>query len=629
MIGFMGNKIGEDTKLEITITNPNDNITNVSVALHPDQSFSPMENGFLLYPGGYRNITMPSNFAVNESGKGETGVRIESDNPTIVYGSSIETGHTSMDSFLSIPQIALGNLYYAITGINRAQLLVVGLHPRTSVNITLRTDRDASYQGSFYSSGQTIQETLNEYQTLQVESKRPNADFTGTSIRSSKPVSVYSGSRFSSSSFLVEQMPTVAFWDTHHVTVPPDDNSIYNTTIVSACKDTLVRSLCTDGSKMFFTLTGHGNFQRMPPSNASCSILTSEPVEVAIEIYGPTNDASMTIIQPMRKVFKDLKFLVPDIIRNMHFTLVFVTYCDTYLSLDGVTISSLKLTALDEDSVICMGRISIGSGGHVISSSGVNFFISGYLHGTKGYNTIAFPLVPHLDSEGEQPIHTCDYTSIDSSSPGTSITTTGRDYEMERNEIKTTMETTVEATVEATTETTIKTTMEITVEATMEITGEATMETTVEATMGPTVEATMGPTLESTTEAAMDTDNGMSSPSTRETSGPLTSVSGETDTSPSRSLEGLCRCSCSYKTNDRNTTLKTMKNKLSIPRNKTRRYIRSLTSAPDDRPSSKTIGITASVVIGLVLFTILFLDCTHLMGMFRRIKRMSRHCYNG
>ncbi|OWF36917.1 IgGFc-binding protein [Mizuhopecten yessoensis] len=339
-----------------------------------------------------KTITLSPALAVNGSVKCEKGIRIDSDHPTFVYGNNRQQSHTSMDEFLSIPRRELGNLYYVITGKKRPQLLVVGLYANTSLNITVRATSGASYQNESYLSGQTLYETMKEYDTIQIVSEKRHNDFTGTEIKSSKPVSVFSGSQFSESSHLAEQIPTVAKWGEHHVTAPPADEFLYNTTIVAAFPNTLLNFSCLDGSEKLLTLAEAGSFLNMRPSNVTCLISSTRPVLVSIAIYSYTADTSMTIIQPMKRVLGDLMFLAPENVYCLN--LVVVTYCNSSLTLDKESLGTMKI---DGDSGICIGRASIGTGIHTIRSSGHAFFISGYIHGTKNINSIAFPLVPNCD----------------------------------------------------------------------------------------------------------------------------------------------------------------------------------------------------------------------------------------
>ncbi|XP_069125407.1 uncharacterized protein [Argopecten irradians] len=389
----------EDVEIEITLVNPNKVDTVAYLSFH--SSYLLPTNEVLLKTGQHDSISIPlDKFVVNESCKSIKGIRIGSDLPILVYGSSRSTIRSSTDFFLSIPQKALGKVYSVITGLNRAQLLVVGLHSNTSVNITVQSRYNASYQNTIYQSGQTIEETLNEYETLLVENagKYPFTDFSGTRIRSSAQVSVFSGNGFSGSSIQVEQLPTVALWGTYHIALPPDENTIYNMTIVAVCNDTHISIECSNHPEMTYTLQT-GNFLRFPPSAAVCFILTSEPVEIAIEIDGGGMDATMTILQPMRRIHLGyFVFHLPAFRIDMQYTLVVTAYCNTSLRLDDATLPLFKVATTDGHSSVCTGIQAIDNGTHAISSSdSAAFFISGYLYGRERHQTEAMPLVPYLD----------------------------------------------------------------------------------------------------------------------------------------------------------------------------------------------------------------------------------------
>ncbi|XP_060064191.1 uncharacterized protein LOC132544591 [Ylistrum balloti] len=552
MIGFTANRFMENSTLQINILNPNTNTTNVS--LLSDLHYPFFEYDYQIDPEYFKTITIPSMLAVNESVKCAKGILINSDHPIIVYGSNRQSGYMddSMDDFLGIPQRALGKQYFVVTGLKRPQILVVGLARNTFVNITLKTNGIVSYQGNTYQSGQKIEEMLNEYETINIESTEIDVDLTGTKVRSTQPVSVYSGSKYSGSSYLTEQIPSTISLGIHHVTVANDGILYYNSTIVAACKDISVNITCSDGSGKFVVLPRSGSFLRMSPSKATCIISTTKPVLVAMEMHSIAQDTSMTIVQPMTRFLGDLMFLVPFITNHVH--LVVVSYCYTSLSLDNVT---LRTVNIDGDPNICIGRTSISGGVHVISSSEDIFFISGYLCGATDYNSIAFPLVPYLENrQHEQHRKQCQETTEWTSS-------------VTRNRMTTS-----------------------------------------------THSVKIGSTVQETTE---------------QTSTSLPVVSGiiTTDIPRHNHSGSSCRCVCSSGHKNVNSSLTKLRKKLSIPHNMTNRHFRSLTSAGDDRSSSKMLGIAGSLVIGVVVFTIVILDSDQLVWIVRKIKRISCKIHTG
>ncbi len=119
----------------------------------------------------------------------------------------------SNDASILVPETALDNEYLVMgwpqtiadtddpqTDFNknlRAFLTIVGTQPGTDVWITLSTDIVGGEGIPGARAGETIHVQLGPYEVANLETGSFNADFTGSYIRASKPVAVFSGSEAS------------------------------------------------------------------------------------------------------------------------------------------------------------------------------------------------------------------------------------------------------------------------------------------------------------------------------------------------------------------------------------------------------------------------------------------------
>ena len=119
----------------------------------------------------------------------------------------------SNDASILVPQTALDNEYLVLgwpqtiadtddpqTDFNknlRAFLTIVGTEPGTDVWVTLSTDVVGGSQIPAASAGETIHLQIGPYEVVNLETGDFNADFTGSYVRATKPIAVFSGSEAS------------------------------------------------------------------------------------------------------------------------------------------------------------------------------------------------------------------------------------------------------------------------------------------------------------------------------------------------------------------------------------------------------------------------------------------------
>lgn len=148
-------------------------------------------------------------------------IQIVADNEVSVYG--LNQRQYSTDAFLGLPTDVLGIEYLAMgyrsLGGLKSQLQVVGVYDQTEVSITATVDTDKA------SAHTPVSITLNRGDVYRLSAA--GESITGSEVKSSKPVSVLSGSECAyvpynrpACDHLVEMMPPVSTWGQSFLTFP-------------------------------------------------------------------------------------------------------------------------------------------------------------------------------------------------------------------------------------------------------------------------------------------------------------------------------------------------------------------------------------------------------------------------
>ncbi|XP_046325601.2 uncharacterized protein LOC124110349 [Haliotis rufescens] len=171
--------------------------------------------------------TLPGSTQLNaQSGIENKGIHINCTNPVAVYGYNKNTNdyaHTS-DSFTALPVAAL-TTEYIIPGVNNNPFFgVVSTRDNTSVTIHLISSCSVKFNNTLYKTGGILEVSLKRNDVLQIIHDSAmhsiyDCDFGGTYIKTSFPVSVFSGSVYYSpygmvGSHLVLQVPPLSAFST-------------------------------------------------------------------------------------------------------------------------------------------------------------------------------------------------------------------------------------------------------------------------------------------------------------------------------------------------------------------------------------------------------------------------------
>lgn len=172
------------------------------------------------------------------------GVRIISSQEITVY--AINKEMYSTDAFIAYPVETLGSDYIAITWDGVPIIMVASITDGTTVtfNISVSFTEPLYYGSTTYSGGDVLTVTLDAYQTFHIISQY--GDLSGTRIKSSSPISVFSGNYKTvvagtntedTSDHLVEQLVATQSWGTEFVTFPSPDRNVGDYFRVYASED--------------------------------------------------------------------------------------------------------------------------------------------------------------------------------------------------------------------------------------------------------------------------------------------------------------------------------------------------------------------------------------------------------
>ena len=182
-------KTKKGPKLTVISTASNETLVQVTI---PGMNFTQFAT---LKPYSTETIQLPDSASVTDTMLNSKTVLVESSNDIVVYGMG-DNHMASSDAFLAKPVSALG-LEYRVVGalarprdLYRSQFIVSGTEDNTTINIHFRVEM--MYEGKLLPPGQELIFTINRLENVQFQS---TSDLTITWVRSTKPVSVLSGSR--------------------------------------------------------------------------------------------------------------------------------------------------------------------------------------------------------------------------------------------------------------------------------------------------------------------------------------------------------------------------------------------------------------------------------------------------
>lgn len=194
--------------------------------------------------GDIQLLRVPANIRGANVTLGELGVHIISSHEITVY--AINKEMYSTDAFIAYPVEALGSDYVAITWDEVPEIMVASITDGTTVtfDISKSFTEPLYYDNTIYSAGDVLTVTLDAYQTFHIISRY--GDLSGTRIKSSSPISVFSGNyktivedtnTYETSDHLVEQLVSTQSWGTEFVTFPSPDRKVGDYFRVYASED--------------------------------------------------------------------------------------------------------------------------------------------------------------------------------------------------------------------------------------------------------------------------------------------------------------------------------------------------------------------------------------------------------
>ena len=141
---------------------------------------------------GSVTLNLPDSLELPQ-GKSNKIVSVKTSRPVAVFG--MDHSSSSGEAFYVYPKQKLGLIYGVVSALPYkskypAYIVLIGTSNQTQVTITLNTTGRVSYNGRSYSNGERIIVTINEMESIQLES---NADLSGSRIQSTKPIAVISG----------------------------------------------------------------------------------------------------------------------------------------------------------------------------------------------------------------------------------------------------------------------------------------------------------------------------------------------------------------------------------------------------------------------------------------------------
>ncbi|XP_062620366.1 IgGFc-binding protein-like [Saccostrea cucullata] len=378
----------------------------VSVKVDTPKSTSPrISESFSVVAGQVKQLFFDPKIRMSGSSKSNKGIRIVASDEVVVYGVNKE--RYSCDGFVALPIDVLSEEYYVVAWYPpsyQCELLVVGAYDGTKVSVKVGEhvgSRYIYYNRKRYYKGNTVSETLNKYDTWQVVM---TGDLTGSYVKSSRPVAVFSGNkktrigRGSSSDHLVEQMTPVKTWGKEFATVPIPLRTVGDYFKFIASEDN-TKVTISGGYRSSFTISRKGQMvQKLISSKAYCLVKASKPILVVQFVQSQQSsreqsDPAMMIIPPMEQFGADYTFSTPKYsLGSYNNYFMFIVKKSEYkgLRLDGKAFPSNTRYNTISGTDLVGGYISVKEGSHTVRHTSPISIFGGFLYGQANYETYGF-----------------------------------------------------------------------------------------------------------------------------------------------------------------------------------------------------------------------------------------------
>lgn len=339
------------------------------------------------------------------------GIRIKSDEPISVH--VVDNAVPDVGGFLALPVESLGNEYMVMsyTPHDKSEFLITSVMDQTKIYVHLQTKSNLTYLGQTYKNGDVIHETLDTFETWQVNS---DSDLTGTTIKSDGKIAVFSGAQCAQvpeasqeCGYIVEQLPTVTAWESSFVVplLKQCDNIVR---VVSRDEDTVVQY--TFNRRTWSTRTNSTNFVDQiytvqDTQDPVVLVESSRPILVALLIGSGTSSSSckpsMTLIPGIPQYISSYQFSIPSELSTAVLSIIVPR-----AKLPGVRMNGLPLlpvwqvhasltTSVHEFTVM---EVDVQSAsGPVLLNHLENIDFGAIIFGGRDNETFAFPLGMSMD----------------------------------------------------------------------------------------------------------------------------------------------------------------------------------------------------------------------------------------
>ena len=337
--------------------------------------------------------------------KASKAIYITASDEIVVVGVNKE--EYSVDGFLALPTDVLGTTYYAITyypPTEYCELLVVGVYDNTVLTITLGSllgSNTVQWNGNSYTSGNNITETLQRFDTLQIQS---TFDLSGTRVVGDKNIVFFSGNKKTkigtggSRDHLVEMWMSVDYWGKTFVTVPISERTIGDVFKFMASEAGTLVTLSGDCSDSF-TITPAGNVTTKTISSTSyCLVESDKPIMVVQFVQSQVtktepSDPSMMMIPSVLQFGADYTFATPKYSQGSYenffmFTLKGTDTSDLLLNNNAISTTNYKQIG---NTGYVAGYFNVSEGTHTVKHRQAISTFGGYIYGKATYETYAFP----------------------------------------------------------------------------------------------------------------------------------------------------------------------------------------------------------------------------------------------
>ncbi len=355
VVTFLSNRNFAPDFLRIIVTSFQEN---VNVRVTSPMWFQPYtDNTTLVASNAAVTIDVDATLHQVNPGKSGRGVLISGDiGTTSLSVIVISKQQRSCDGYLALPVSTLGHHYYVITSASffGSHMAILATSNNTQVRIQVPSSSSGIYYaGSEFTSGSSIIETLQAYETMLL---LETDDLSGIEVYASQPVAVYAGNSLSpvhaalsSDNFahLVEQFIPVHSYGTDFLIFPIPGRFVTAIKLLAPVSGTVVRIAATSTSGMTWQSVQPGDFIEYVTDGPeeAVSVLSSGPILVVQFVPSMTSHPeesptpAMTLIPAVQHYRDSYYFSTPDDTGLTRYALVTaqVAVAD-WIQLDGIAV---------------------------------------------------------------------------------------------------------------------------------------------------------------------------------------------------------------------------------------------------------------------------------------------------